>query len=414
MPLWTVLSLLSALAAAVVAIPLLRGRPPGASAQLLDKLLGDLADVDRKTGTGALGAEQAAADKAALKRRFLDGMGEHRTALFGVALSERAALAVLLSAIVVFGSAGLYGLTSAAPDPVLAQLPISAAPSWDTTSLPPVGASIGDGGVPQNRDGANANLASVDEMIDKLVQRLTTSPNDAGGWRMLGWSYFNTGKFSEAAAAYGEAVRLEPGVGAHKTARAEALAKANAGTITPEALTLLEDALKQDAKDTRARYVKGLAQEQAGDKAKAFDTWAELLKDAEPSEPWWEDLRARAVGIAGEIGADVASLPAAKQTMLETLQPSPTPPPASDRTGDATAAGDQQAMIRGMVDRLDARLKASPQDAEGWIKLIRSRVVLQEPEKAKEALKQALAAVGESEAERTRITSAAAALGIAP
>jgi cytochrome c-type biogenesis protein CcmH len=38
--------------------------------------------------------------------------------------------------------------------------------------------------------------------------------------------------------------------------------------------------------------------------------------------------------------------------------------------------GDRAAMIQSMVDSLARRLEQSPRDADGWIKLIRSRVVL--------------------------------------
>ena len=46
-------------------------------------------------------------------------------------------------------------------------------------------------------------------------------------------------------------------------------------------------------------------------------------------------------------------------------------------------------MIRGMVDGLAARLEKEPRDAQGWGRLIRSRVVMGEPDKAKAALAKA-------------------------
>ena len=49
------------------------------------------------------------------------------------------------------------------------------------------------------------------------------------------------------------------------------------------------------------------------------------------------------------------------------------------------APEDRQAMIRGMVERLAARLEADPSDGEGWLQLARSYEVLGEPEKAAEA-----------------------------
>ena len=49
-------------------------------------------------------------------------------------------------------------------------------------------------------------------------------------------------------------------------------------------------------------------------------------------------------------------------------------------------AEDRQAMIDGMVSRLDARLKQNPQDLDGWLKLIRARRVLGQEDLASRAL----------------------------
>ncbi len=49
------------------------------------------------------------------------------------------------------------------------------------------------------------------------------------------------------------------------------------------------------------------------------------------------------------------------------------------------ARGGQDAMIRGIVGRLAARLKENGADLDGWLRLIRSYTVLNEPGKAQEA-----------------------------
>ena len=48
--------------------------------------------------------------------------------------------------------------------------------------------------------------------------------------------------------------------------------------------------------------------------------------------------------------------------------------------------GDRQAMIEGMVSQLAERLKQSPDDVEGWKRLIRSYTVLGKTDEAKTAL----------------------------
>ena len=45
-------------------------------------------------------------------------------------------------------------------------------------------------------------LPDVDTMIEKLATRLKESPEDIKGWKMLGWSYFQLARYSEAAAAF--------------------------------------------------------------------------------------------------------------------------------------------------------------------------------------------------------------------
>ncbi len=55
---------------------------------------------------------------------------------------------------------------------------------------------------------AGKQLPDVSTMIERLAARLETAPDDVKGWRMLGWSYFNTGRYEQAAAAYAKRQRL--------------------------------------------------------------------------------------------------------------------------------------------------------------------------------------------------------------
>jgi cytochrome c-type biogenesis protein CcmH len=70
-------------------------------------------------------------------------------------------------------------------------------------------------------------LPDVNTMIERLAARLETAPEDVKGWRMLGWSYFNTGRYKEAAAAYARAVKLDPKSAEVRLSYEEAKAKAS-------------------------------------------------------------------------------------------------------------------------------------------------------------------------------------------
>jgi cytochrome c-type biogenesis protein CcmH len=65
-----------------------------------------------------------------------------------------------------------------------------------------------------------------------------------------------------------------------------------------------------------------------------------------------------------------------------------------------------------MVDRLANRLEKSPRDADGWIKLVQSRVVLGETELAKRALARGIEAFTDDTQQRDRIIAAAQQLGL--
>ena len=70
-------------------------------------------------------------------------------------------------------------------------------------------------------------LPDVNTMIEKLAARLETTPGDIKGWRMLGWSYFHTGRYKQAATALARAVELDPNSAELKLSYEEAKAKAH-------------------------------------------------------------------------------------------------------------------------------------------------------------------------------------------
>jgi cytochrome c-type biogenesis protein CcmH/NrfG len=78
-------------------------------------------------------------------------------------------------------------------------------------------------------------LPDVNTMIERLAARLETAPDDIKGWRMLGWSYFNTGRYEQAAAAYAKAAALDPNSSELKFSYEEAKAKASGAASIPQA-----------------------------------------------------------------------------------------------------------------------------------------------------------------------------------
>jgi cytochrome c-type biogenesis protein CcmH len=83
----------------------------------------------------------------------------------------------------------------------------------------------------------------------------------------------------------------------------------------------------------------------------------------------------------------------ARELNLESAaQPAEAPRgPSREQMAEAQnmAPEDRQAMIEGMVAQLAERLKENPDDVAGWTRLAQSYGVLQQPEKAQDALAQA-------------------------
>ena len=71
-------------------------------------------------------------------------------------------------------------------------------------------------------------------------------------------------------------------------------------------------------------------------------------------------------------------------------------------------------MIRNMVDGLASRLEKQPRDLEGWSRLIRSRKVLGEVDKAKTALSKAREIFADAPDALATIGATARELGLEP
>ncbi len=73
-----------------------------------------------------------------------------------------------------------------------------------------------------------------------------------------------------------------------------------------------------------------------------------------------------------------------------TLQPLGNPTADDVAAAQDLSAGDRQQMIAGMVESLAAKLQENPDNIEGWTRIIRSYVVLDQRPKAEAALQTAL------------------------
>lgn len=263
-----------------------------------------------------------------------------------------------------------------------------------------------------------APKGDVSEMISGLEARLKSNPDDAEGWRMLGWAFFETGKFAESASAYARAAQINPRKAEYWSSLGEARVMAGPGNVPPEAKLAFDKAIALDPKDPRARYFLGVARDMSGDHKGAIDDWLALLADTPPGAPWEADVRRLITDIAKKEKIEVADRLAAIRPPSTVggaaIATAAIPGPSAQDTRAASQMpkGQQDAMIQGMVDGLEAKLKANPKNAQGWIMLMRSRMSLGETAKASAAYAGARAAFAGDPAGRNMIEAAARELGV--
>jgi cytochrome c-type biogenesis protein CcmH len=234
----------------------------------------------------------------------------------------------------------------------------------------------------------------------------------ARDWRVVGWAYVEAHKPEEAAAAYRRAAEVEPGNAENWSSLGEVLQSAST-TIVPEAAAAFDKALKLDPTDPRARYFQAVQKDLGGDHKGAVDSWLALLRDTPPGAPWEADLRRTIDETASRNRIDLAGrLPAPGSG--GSAATAGIPGPTSDQLAAASSIppSRQDEMVNAMVERLANRLKTNPRDADGWIRLMRSHMVLNQSDKAKEALRSGLAAFQGDAATQGRLRSAAAELGV--
>jgi cytochrome c-type biogenesis protein CcmH len=260
-----------------------------------------------------------------------------------------------------------------------------------------------------------------DQAIAGLEARLKANPNDVEGWQLLGWAFFETGRYAEAATAYRKGADLSPNTAELWSALGEALALSSEKAEVPaDAAVVFRKALSLNPKDPRARYFLAVEKDVSGNPRGALDDWFALLADTPAGAPWEADLRRTIDQVATREKIDIAARLAAVKPPpgadpahagLPAVATAAIPGPTREQMQAAAALpkGQQDMMVQSMVDGLEAKLKADPGNIQGWIMLMRSRMTLGETARASAAWKSAVAA---NPAAKPQIDQAARTLGI--
>ena len=263
-----------------------------------------------------------------------------------------------------------------------------------------IGYAIWRDSAPAAADPAIQEAAAPGDQLAALEARVQREPDSADAWTALGAAKFDLGDFVGATAAYEKAVALSPESAGLWSALGEARVMASERDPMPAAASQAFDkAIALDAKDPRARYFLAVRKDIGGDHTGAIEDWFALLADTPQGAPWEADLRRTIEQVGAIHKIDVASRlastrprPLTADEMPVAARAIPGPSRAEMEAASQLPKGQQDAMIAGMVDGLEAKLKTDPADVDRWIMLMRSRMTLGETAKAAQALKDGIAA----------------------
>jgi cytochrome c-type biogenesis protein CcmH len=352
-----------------------------------------LDELERDHADGRVGAAELEAARVEIQRRMLAADTEAKAAPRKSAAMSPSRRMLMVVVLVFFVPAVALAVYMNKGNPTLPNRPYA-----DRADERLAAQQAREGEATPSSDGQTGQHEGMGEMVARLEERLRDNPRDLEGWVLLGRSYLVTRDYPKAAEALRQAVGLSQGDARTLAAYGEALTMAAGGSVTPDALAAFESARERMPGEPRARFYIGLAASQRDDHESALRTWVSLEADTPAGAGWESLLKSHIERVAGESGVDVAALRLAERTkrpMPEMRADTPSSSGSRGPTQDQVAAArdmspeDRQAMIRGMVDGLAARLEENPDDVDGWMRLGRSYGVLQNPEAALKAFARA-------------------------
>jgi cytochrome c-type biogenesis protein CcmH len=363
--LWIVLACLTAIVLLVLLRPLASagGKAPAPEAFDAAVYRDQLGEIENDRARGLIGEIEAEAARIEIARRLLRADSNER-ASDHTAKRNAATLAVTIVVALALPLLAL-GLYLAYGSPRLPDQPLAA------------------------RLEDPASDRNLEALVARVEARLREHPEEGEGWDVIAPVYLGWRRYSDAAEAYEQAIRLLGESAKRLSGQGQALVLANNGVVTEEARRALGRAVELDPTLVEPRILLTIAKEQDGQFAAAIADWRALLAKQTGDQPWREMVEKR----IAEDEAHLSGKPAAEAQQAAPAEASQQggPGPNSEQIAAAQnmSPADRQAMIERMVQGLAARLDQQGDDLPGWLKLVRAYSVLDRKDDAQKALARA-------------------------
>ncbi len=290
---WFIAGLLIAAALLFVLPPLLRSGHGGAQisrgAVNVNVYRDQLLELEADLAAGTLSQDRYDEARREIERQLLEDTGEAEAAP---------------------ASAPQRGLFTAAT--VGAAVPLLAIGLYFAVGNP-------DGLVPERVAGTaeshGVSPQQVEAMVERLVARLKSEPEDAEGWVMLARTYVALDRFKEAAAAFANAAKRIPGSAQLLADYADALAMAQGRKLQGEPEKLIQRALAIDPNNLKALALAGSAEFEKKQFSAAVSHWQRLANLVPPDS---ETARAVQGSIAEARAQGGKAAPASRSAAAET------------------------------------------------------------------------------------------------
>lgn len=377
--LWIIATLMTVATLGALMFPLMRGRKFNTTRRGdfdITVYKDQLVEVDRDLERGLLSATQAQSARTEIERRMLAVMGEPGSEKDEIDNSKNTATmtgatnpggVMLMIGVLAIVPLGAFGAYLSLGNPSMPDQPLAARA--------------------KQLNEATEGRAQVAEMVAKLERQMEETPDDPNGWALLARSYQAMGRFEDGVNALKNLAILTDNDPEALIMLAEMLVEMDRGSVSLQAVKVLNKVKSVDPLDPRPYFYLGLERQQKGDFQGAVNEWAALLNNSPSNAGWVPEMQQRITSLVEKDGVESPKIVLLAPMVEVPNQSSDAPAPSTEQMQDAAqmSNGDQQAMIRSMVERLATRLNENPDDLDGWIRLERAYRVLGETTKAENA-----------------------------